>query len=370
MSQVLIIGGGVMGCASALELAKLGVAVEVLERSVPGAEASSAAAGILGAQAEAHHDGPLARLCLASRACWPALAEELRERTRLDIGFRRCGVVHATFSAVDLDAAWDALRWQRDAGLSLERLDAAAARQAEPALAATIAGAVRFADDARVDPPLLLRALRIAAERAGARFRTGSLVRRIAVEAGRARGVWLEEGTLLEAEHVVLAAGSWSGLVAGAPLAADTVKPARGQMVELSTAAPLVEAVIYGPRCYLSPRDDGRVLVGSTLEFVGFTPGVTAAAVRDLLAGAIELVPALGEAAMGRSWSSFRPHTRDELPLVGRSAVDGLLLATGHFRNGILLAPITARIVAALVTGTAPPVDLHAFQHDRATIRG
>jgi glycine oxidase len=140
--------------------------------------------------------------------------------------------------------------------------------------------------------------------------------------------------------------------------------------VELSTAAPLVQAVVYGPRCYLSPRDDGRVLVGSTVEFVGFTPGVTAAAVRDLLGGAIELVPALGEAAIGRSWSSFRPHTRDELPLIGRSALDGLLLATGHFRNGILLAPITARIVAALVTGTDPPVDLQPFQPDRPTLGG
>ena len=113
-----------------------------------------------------------------------------------------------------------------------------------------------------------------------------------------------------------------------------------------------------------------RVLVGSTLEFVGFTPGVTASAVRDLLGGAIELVPALGEAAMGRSWSSFRPHTRDELPLVGGSAVAGLLLATGHFRNGILLAPITAQIVACLATGAAPPVDLAPFQHDRAAISG
>lgn len=370
MSQVLIIGGGVMGCAGALELAKLGVEVEVLERSVPGAEASSAAAGILGAQAEAHHDGPLARLCLASRALWPALAEDLRARTRIDIGYRGSGVVHATLAAGELEAMWSALAWQREAGLSLEKLDAAAALRAEPALSPRVAGAVRFADDARVDPPLFLRALRIAAERTGARFRTGSLVRRIALDAAgrRAIGVLLEDGTTLPADQVVLAAGSWSSLVGGAPLAASAVKPARGQMVELSTATPLLQSVIYGPRCYLSPRDDGRVLVGSTLEFVGFTPGVTAAAVRDLLAGAIDLVPALGDAALGRTWSSFRPHTRDELPLVGESGVAGLLLATGHFRNGILLAPITARIVAALATGAPPPIDLAPFRADRASV--
>jgi len=365
MQDVLVIGAGVMGCASALALARRRISTCVLERSVPGAEASSAAAGILGAQAEAHADGPMARLCLASRARFPGWVAELAEHTRLDVGYRPSGVVHASFDSDELAKIVHGIQWQREAELPFEVLDGRAARALEPALAESVVGAVRFPDDAVIDPPSLLRALRIAAERAGAVFRSGSLVRRIVVEGGRARGVALEDGTRIEAATVVLAAGSWSTLVDGAPLPADAVRPARGQIVELCSALPRVRSVVYGPRCYFSPRDDGRVLVGSTLEFVGFRPGVTAQAVRDLLDAAIELAPILGDAAVGRTWSSFRPHTKDELPLLGHTSVQGLLLATGHFRNGILLAPLTAEIIAALAAGEEPPADVRPFASTR-----
>jgi glycine oxidase len=364
-ADVLIVGGGVMGCAVALALATRGVKTTVLERSVPGAEASIAAAGILGAQAEAHADGPMARLCLASRERFAALAAELFERTSIDVGYRRSGVVQVAFDAEQLDAAWRAVAWQRDAGLAVERLDAVAARTLEPALSDATIGALHFVDDARVDPPTYLRALRIAAERAGARFQSGSFVRRIVVAGRFARGVVMEDGSEITADWVVLAAGSWSTLVEGTPLPPGSVRPARGQIVELLLPAPLVERVVYGPRAYLSPRDDGRVLVGSTLEFVGFRPGVTAAAVRDLLAGAIELAPALGGADLGRCWSGLRPHTPDELPVIGSTSVARLLLATGHFRNGILLSPITAEVIAALVVGAPLPADMAPFAESR-----
>jgi glycine oxidase len=361
MDDVLVIGGGVMGCASALALTKKGLRVRVLERSVPGAEASSAAAGIVGAQVEAHADGPMTRLCVASRALYPAWSDEIRAATGIDVGLRRSGVMRVALDDGELRVITEETAWQAGAGLTIEALDGSAARAREPALAEEVRGAIRFPDDARIDPPLLLRGLRIAAELAGARFQSGAYVRRIAAEGGRVRGVSLEDGSELRAGHVVLAAGSWSGLVEGSSLPADAVRPARGQIVELTTAMPALRGVIFGPGCYLSPRDDGRLLVGSTLEFVGFRPGVTAGAVRDLLTAAIRLVPRLADASVSRTWSSFRPYTRDELPLLGQTSLGGLVLATGHYRNGILLAPITGAIVAALVAGEPLPAEATPF---------
>jgi glycine oxidase len=145
------------------------------------------------------------------------------------------------------------------------------------------------------------------------------------------------------------------------------VRPSRGQIVELVTESPVIRGIVYGPGCYLSPRDDGRVLVGSTLEFVDFRPGVTAGAVQALLAAAIRLVPALVEANVSRTWSCFRPATPDELPLLGGTAIEGLYVASGHFRNGIVLTPITAEILAAVIAGERPPMDIAPFSPTRAS---
>lgn len=359
--DVLVVGAGVMGCAAAFELARRGVRALVLERSVPGAEASSAAAGMLGAQAEAHADGPLLHLSLASRARFGPWAEALREATGIDVEHRACGVLRVAHDDERASALARDVAWQRAAGLDAEMLDPAAARELEPAIGPDVVGAARFPGDARVDPPSWLRALRIAAERAGARFRSGAVVRRLLVEDARAVGVETEDGEQVLAGHVVVAAGSWSALVPGVELPAGSVRPARGQIVQLLLPAPVLRGIVWGPRAYLCPRDDGRVLVGSTLEFVGFRRGVTAGAIAELTAAAIRDVPALATADFDRAWSSFRPWTSDELPLLGPGGVDRLTLATGHYRNGILLSPITAEIVAALVTGAAPPIDVAPY---------
>jgi glycine oxidase len=358
-TDVLIVGGGVMGCASALALATAGLQVVVLERSVPGAEASSAAAGIVGAQAEAHEPGPFFELARLSRARYPAWTEHLQRVTGIDVGYRACGALRVGFDEEDRAGIERDCGWQTRAGLAIEHLDSTGLHRLEPALGRVVAG-VHFAGDGRVDPPLLLRALQIAARTAGARFQSGAYVRSIDVDHGRVRGVFLEDGSHLVCPIVLLAAGSWSTLVGGTPLGAGAVRPARGQIVELETQALPLRRVVMGPRCYLVPRDDGRILIGSTLEFVGYRREVTARAVRDLLGAAIELVPSLGDAAIGRMWSSFRPYTGG-LPLLGPTETAGLILATGHHRNGILLAPITADIVRAVVCGEAPPVDLSPF---------
>jgi glycine oxidase len=367
IADVLVVGAGVMGCAAAFELARRGVRTTVLERSVPGAEASSAAAGMLAAQAEASHDGPFLRLCLASRARFGDWAAALREATGIDVEHRTCGVLRVAHDEPGAAALQGEVALQERAGLRAELLGAAAARAVEPAIAPGVLAAARFADDARVDPPSWLRALRIAAERAGATFRVGAVVRRLVVEGDEARGVETEEGERVQAAHVVLAAGSWSALVPGAALPSASVRPARGQIVQLLVPSPVLRGIVWGPRAYLCPRDDGRVLIGSTLEFVGFRRGVTAGAIAELTTAAIRDVPALADADFDRAWSSFRPWTADELPLIGASTVRGLTLATGHYRNGILLSPITAEIVAALATGRPPPLDVTPFSASRLT---
>ena len=363
-SDVVIIGGGLMGSACAWQLARAGLSVIVLEKSVPGAEASSAAAGILGAHAEAHGPGPMADLLLSSLRRYPGWATELSRETGIDVEFRRSGILRVGRDRAALERIESETAWLSALGRSAKVIDASALRKLEPSLAEA-AGGVLFEEDARVDPRLLFRAVHVAAQRAGARFETGAYVRRIVVEGDAVRGVEVEGDRVYAAKIVVVAAGSWSTLVPGAPLAERAVIPARGQVVELDTPMPPLAHVVMGPRCYLVPRDDGRVLVGATLEFVGYRREVTARAVRDLLDAAIELVPALGDASLRASWSNFRPYTKDELPVLGTSSVRGLLFATGHYRNGILLAPITAEIVRTLVTGETPPVDVSPFQASR-----
>jgi len=356
--DVVVVGGGVMGTASAWELARRGLSVVVLERSVPGAEASSAAAGILGAQVESHAPGPLAELSRASRRLYPAWVRALERATSVDTGYRECGVLKVAFRAPELGRLAREVAWQKPRPRVLSRR--ALARR-EPNLDTKLAGGVAYDDDARVDPRRLFRALHIAAARAGVVFRSGAYVRRVVTEDGRAAGVALDDGSVVRAPHVVVAAGSWTSLVEGLGIAPGAVQPVRGQIVELETPEPLITSVVFGPRAYLVPRDDGRTLVGSTMEFVGYRREVTAAAVRDLLTAAIELVPAFGAASLGQSWSNFRPYTQDELPLLGGTELPGLWLASGHYRNGILLAPITAAVVAALVRGKASPVPLAPF---------
>ena len=364
-ADVVIIGGGVMGCAVALRLAARGLAVTVIERGIPGAEASSAAAGILGPQMEADAPGPLLDLGLRSRALYPALAAELRDATGIDIGYVKSGVL-----AVALDGAGAAeltarRAWQTARGLRVEPLGAEALHALEPSLGPDVRAALRLPDDAQVNARELARALSQAAAVAGARFLAGRYVRRVVVKGGVAQGVELD-GEVLAAGAVVVAAGSWSGLVEGAGVPATVVRPARGQLVSIETRPPLFRHVIavHG-RGYLVPRRDGTVLAGSTVEMAGFRKEVTVGGLAQILGLARALVPALSDAPVTGSWSNFRPYTEDHLPVLGQTSVRGLVLATGHFRNGILLAPVTADAIASLVATGVSEIDLAPFSVGR-----
>ncbi|MFO0675353.1 MAG: glycine oxidase ThiO [Polyangiaceae bacterium] len=346
--HVVVVGGGIMGSAVALALRDRGVDVVLLERAIPGAEASSAAAGMLGAQLEAHAARPLVPTFVRARDGYGAWADELRRRTGVDVGHRVSGVLRIATTDDEARGLEDEVRWQKDARLHAEFLDSDRALRVEPELTKRVVAAAHFPDDAQVDPPSLLRALAVALARAGVDVRSGTTVERIVERGGRCVGVLLDQGEL-RADAVVLAAGSWSSLVPGIPSSMPPVKPARGQMVLLEERPPRVRTIVAGAGTYTVPRGDGRVLVGSTLEFVGFRREVTAGGVHAILAGALACVPSLADAQFASSWSNFRPYS--EGPMLGASTLPGLFLATGHHRNGILLAKHTADVVTDAVLG-------------------
>jgi glycine oxidase len=360
-TDVAIIGGGIMGCAVALRLALRGVAVTVIERGIPGAEALSAAAGILGPQMEADGSGPLLDLGLRSRALYPALAAELRDATGIDIGYVKSGVLAVAIDGAGAAELTARRAWQTARGLRVESLTAEQLHALEPNLGPEVRAALRFPDDAQVNARELARAFSQAAAAAGARFLQGRYVRRVLVRGGVALGVELD-GEELASGAVVVAAGSWSGLVEGAGVPATVVRPARGQLASIETRPPLFRHVlsVHG-RGYLVPRRDGTVLAGSTVEMAGFRKEVTVGGLAQILGLARVLVPALNDAPVTGSWSNFRPYTEDHLPVLGLTPVRGLVLATGHFRNGILLAPVTAEAIAELVATGTSAVDLTPF---------
>jgi glycine oxidase len=353
--DAIVIGGGVMGSAIALRLASRGVRTLVLERSVPGAEASSVAAGILAPRIEHPEIGPALRLGMKSRDLHEGLAHEMRENLGIDVGFRRTGAMIVSFDheREDLEARAAIMKKM---GAPAEFLDGDRARQREPNLSTEVRCAIDLPDEAQVEPPLLLRALAIGAARAGAEFRSGTTVHHVQVERGRARSVLLDTGKI-HADHVIIAAGSWTSLVQGLPKAASVVRPIRGQLLHCEMRPCVAKRVLFGAGGYVVPRPDGRVVCGATMEDVGFRREITLSGMAGIIARATRVVPALAHAELTHSAVNFRPMSPDELPLIGCAGPDHLWLATGHHRNGILLAPLTAELIADFVTQSPSCID-------------
>jgi glycine oxidase len=364
--EVLIVGAGLVGCAVAWRLQQAGVRCTVLERSIPGAEASSAAAGILAPQAEADRPGPFLELCLASRALYPAFVRELREVSDVDVAFRTCGVLAVQFDDAGIEEVRQRIGWQRARGLEATWMDPAITRGLEPELSPEILGAAHFPGDAVVDNRLLVSALTIAAVRGGARFVT-TQVHGLVERAGRVVGVATDRGEL-GGDAVVVAAGAWTALLPGALGSPGAVRPARGQMVMVRTRVPICRHVVFGAHGYAVPRTDGRVLLGSTVEFAAFEKQVTAGGLAAVLGVGLRLFPGIAAAPVVETWAGFRPHTPDALPILGPAPLPGLFLASGHFRNGILLTPITANLLTDTILGRAPSIDLTPFRADRKAL--
>jgi len=361
-NRIAIVGAGAMGCSIAWRLAEAGADVIVLEKAAPGAEASTAAAGLLGAQVEAEGPGPTLDLALASRAAWPGFAGALRNRTGVDVGYLRCGALELAGTSSHLAGLRDRLGWMREIGLHAQLLNLRELRDVEPAVGDSIAGALWLPDDHQVDTTALTRALAAAASVAGAHFRRAQEVRGIVVERGRVRGV-MTRAAQIETDTVVVATGAWTSLLPALPNPRTRVAPQHGQLVMLDACPPVLRRILVHNRMYVIPRADGRVVVGATVEERGFHKSVTAQGLSTLLNQALTLVPSLAAATFVRSWSGLRPRSLDGKPLLGEHRdISGLHFATGHHRNGILLTPITALAVAAGILGDQAPFDLAPFR--------
>lgn len=362
--DVAVIGAGVVGLAAAWRAARRGMDVVVLERAAdgqaPGA-ASPVAAGMLAPVSEADAgERALLDLGVRAAAAWPAFAEELREAGGDDAGYRRCGTLLVARGEDERRALEREQALREDLGLTVERLLPSAARRLEPGLAPHVRLALHAADDHAADPRRLRAALLAAARESGVRIRAGADVAGIVVDGAVATGVALADGTELGAGQVVVAAGAWSGAELGLPRGARApVRPVKGQIMRLRDpdGPGLLDRVLRFEGGYLVPRGDGRYVLGATMEERGFDTTVTAGGIYELLRDAIDLVPGLSELVIEETAAGLRPGIPDNVPRIGRSAeVDGLVWATGHHRNGILLASITGDLVADVLTGTTSAV--------------
>lgn len=367
--RVAIVGAGVCGLGIGWRLAKAGCHVEVFDRGEAGHGASWAAAGMLAAGVETEPgEERLLELTLHSQRLWPDFARELETVAGMAVGYRGEGTLVVAPTRDEAEQLRFNFDFQRGLGIELEWLTGAEASRREPHLKPGVAGAVLSPNDHQVDNRLLCRALKAAFSRAGGHLRENTEVTGLDMAAGRARGVILG-AERVAADVVVLAAGPWSRELAGLPEAArPPVRPVKGQMLALAMdpAAPLIEHVVWAPKSYLVPRNDGRLLIGATVEEKGFDARMTAGGVLAILEAAWRVLPGIEELPIVETWAGFRPTSRDDAPILGPTAVDGLVLATGHHRNGILLAPVTADAVASyILTGemmaAAAPFGIERF---------
>jgi glycine oxidase len=357
--RVAITGAGIIGLGVGWRLARAGAVVDIFERGEAGRGASWAAAGMLSAALEAEPgEERLFILNRKSQALWPGFAEELERASGLDVGYRREGTL---LVALTRDATRElafTLDFARGLGARLEWLDGRDALGREPHLHPATLGAVFSPDDHQVDNRCVVRALKTAYLAAGGQLHENAPVDAVEISGGRARGLRVG-GHVHEADAVLLAAGAWSRGIKGLPASLSIpVRPVKGQMLALrmDPRMPLLNHVLWAPKAYLVPRRDGRLIVGATVEERGFDGSLTAGGMLALLEAAWRALPAIEELPIEEMWAGFRPGSRDDAPLLGPTEVDGLVLATGHHRNGILLAPITIGTMSRFIlTGELDP---------------
>lgn len=351
--KVVVVGGGVIGCTVAWRLARRDARVTLLERDRPGDHASSAAAGMLSPLKEAEEPGPFLDIGLRSLERYPAFVEAIEAASGVDVGYRRDGRLDVALDEAGAAGLHRQREIQARAGFDSRLLEPAEIRRLEPGIGPEAVLALATEHDHQLDNRRLMRALWIAAHHEGVEVRCGLSARTVLVEGEGVVGVRLEDGTRIDADAVVVAAGPWSGQI-DLPRTLP-IRPVRGQIVVLRTVPVALGRTTWGPSCYLVPRRDGRLLVGSTMEDVGFRAEITAGAVGRLLGIAERVVPTLADATVDGFQVGLRPASADGLPVIGPDPdVDGLVYATGHFRNGVLLAPETAERVASMLLDGVP----------------
>jgi len=373
---VVIVGGGVIGLAVARALVLRGLSdVLLIERSSLGAESSSAAAGMLAPQAEANLADDFFHLACQSRDMYPAFAAALLEETGIDIELDSTGTLYLAFTGDDARELEKRYEWQSQAGLGLEILSGEEARRLEPAISENVCAALKFPLDGQVENRRLISALAASTEKLGVRLATGTTVTSLKTGPGGVVGIETSRG-LVSTDTVVIASGAWTSLLGLTDTSGKTssdktlpnlcIEPVRGQMLCFEANPQIARHVVYTPRGYIVPRRDGRLLAGSTTEHAGFDKRVTAEGVSSILSAALEIAPRIGALHLAASWAGLRPRAADGLPVLGPYAeIDGLFYATGHYRNGILLAPITGELIAGAIVDKVASTSPGSFSPDR-----
>ncbi|MGH9688285.1 MAG: glycine oxidase ThiO [Candidatus Acidiferrales bacterium] len=362
--DVAIIGGGIIGVSIAFELAAEQLRVIVLDRQEPGREASWAAAGMLSPAPDSPRDLPLVPFARESLRLYPQFVQAIEEASGKPAAYVREGALEIFVSANAERECEDRLRELQLLGITAEAIPAEEARRAEGSINLSARAALQLPEEGTVEPRVLMGALIAAARNRGVELRAGCEVSGLLRDGERRVGV-IAGGERIVSRHVILAAGSFSGEIAGEPWLKQfaPTRPVRGQMLALRPNARAAgpQRVIRSEDGYLVPRGDGRVVVGSTIEEAGFEKQVTAAGLSKLLSAAIEMCPDLGGAEVVETWAGLRPGTPDDLPVLGSCDIDGLWVATGHYRNGILLAAATARLFREMILGTRQSFDANRF---------
>lgn len=369
--DVVVLGAGVIGASVVHHLSLEGARVVLVDRERAGSGASGAAAGMLAPLAEADRPGPFLELALRSLKEFPPLAARLREETGVDPELLLGGLLRIAGTEAEAAELQERGRWQREAGHASRWLEAEEVRELEPGLPPDVRGALLTEEEGHVRSPRLVKALVRSALRHGTTLREGEAALSLVLEGERVAGVRTTSG-VLPAGHVVLAAGAWSGLLAERMgLASLPVFPVRGQIAALRSPQNAPRRILLGGHGYIVPKADGTVIVGATQEEVGFDCRVTAAGMASMLDLVPRLAPALSDADFLGGWAGLRPGTSDGLPILGPAAgLQGLTVATGHFRNGVLLSPITGRLIAQGILSGHPDPTLAPFSPERLASEG
>jgi glycine oxidase ThiO len=331
-SEIIVIGGGMIGLATAIELRLLGAQVKILCRDFKAA-AGHAAAGMLAPEAEQIPAGAMLDLCVASRALYPAWVEKIEAISGVDTGYWHCGILAPRYTNPAQSEDW---------------LDDQSIHQHQSGLSEAVRGGYYYPNDGQVDNRSLIRSLLIASQSLGIKFCDGVEVTNIHRSHGRVTQLETSQGNM-SAQHYILATGAWSHRLLPIP-----VVPRKGQMLSVLVPAKYrdnlpLQQVLFGEEIYIVPRRDGKIIIGATSEDVGFELANTLKGVKQLIVNAVRLFPPLKDFPLHETWWGFRPATPDEMPILGESSAANLTLATGHYRNGILLTPITAKLIADLV---------------------
>ncbi len=349
-TDCLIVGGGIIGLSLAYELARRGVSVTLLDQGEWGGQASNAAAGMLAPLKEFKEPGPLLDAGMASLAMYPAWAEALIAESGIDPQLALDGVLTVAFSDAEAEQWQQKYRWQHAAGYDVSWMGAAELRELEPLLAPTATAAIYSPGEGHINNRMLLQALITACRARGVRLIKGAVVTRLIASDGRVSGVVTTNGPV-SADQTVITAGAWAGLIAGWLGLSVPIRPVRGQVAAVSSEGLRLRRVIFGADGYIVAKRDGRIILGATEDESGYSREVTAGGLATVLNGVLPYMPVLAFATFLQAWSGLRPGTPDGLPLLGPlPGWEGVSLASGHFRNGILLSPYTAKIMADWIT--------------------